>query len=52
VIRRPLQINADQALRLIVDQGRLFIVMKPTGHDQNSHIICFVNQPMGVINSA
>ena len=46
------QINADQVLRLIVDHGRSFIVMKPTSHDQNSHIICFVNQPMGVINSA
>jgi hypothetical protein len=39
-------------LRLIVDHGRSFIVMNPTSQDQDSRIICFVNQPMGVINSA
>ena len=32
--------------------GRSFIVMKPTSHDQDSHIICFVNQPMRFINAA
>jgi predicted glycosyltransferase len=46
------QINADQVLRLNVDHGRSFIVMKPTSHDQDGHIICFVNQPVGVINAA
>jgi hypothetical protein len=52
VIRRPLQINADQVLRQMVDHGPSFIVMKPTSDDEDSHIICFVNQPMGVINAA
>ena len=32
--------------------GRSFIVMKPTSDDEYRRIIGFVNQPMGVINSA
>jgi bifunctional DNA-binding transcriptional regulator/antitoxin component of YhaV-PrlF toxin-antitoxin module len=52
VIRQSLQINAEQVLCLIVDHGRSFIVMKSTSDDEDSRIIGFVNQSMGVINTA
>ena len=46
------QINAGQVFCLNVDQVRSFIVMKPTSDDEDGHIIGFVNQSMGVINTA
>lgn len=51
-VRHATGIDLTPAMLAQARESRSFIVMKPTSDDEYRRIIGFVNQPMGVINSA